>query len=623
MALNQLVDSRDVRFVLFEMLGLDKLTQYPKFADFDKSIFEDVLDLAETISVEQVYPANELADKTGVDYNPDTKEVKLPEDYKNALLAYYEAGFAGLALDPEYGGMGMPDALFQAATEYFTAPGAGFTMYPHLVVGVSNLLINFGSDEQKALYLEKIISGEWGGTMCLTESDAGSDVGALKTKAVKQDDGTYLITGQKIFISAGDHDAAGNIVHAVLARIDGDPEGTKGISLFIVPKYRVNEDGSIGEANDVIASGIEHKMGLRGSATCTLSFGDNGQCKGYLLGEERKGMRLMFHMMNESRLFVGLQGLALSSAAYMHSITYAKNRIQGTDVKESRNPDAKPIAIVNHPDIRRTLLWMKSYVEAMRMLTYYLGYKIDLTHVLDGEEAKEAQAIVDFFIPVCKAGNSDNAWLVTSEAIQIYGGYGYCSDYPVERLARDSKILSLYEGTNGIQAIDLIMRKILTNKEQYNLNVVKKSIENTITEARGVVDEKYITPIENGIKKLEEVVTYLKSKMAEGEMDYIFTSAAPFLKAVTMLTLAWMQLWNLTLTLPKSKELIGDKAGSERAELLKENNEAAYYEGKVLSGRFFIGSEFRKFFGMMDNILTGETAVSEITNDIFTGAPEE
>ena len=619
MALNQLVDSRDVRFVLFELLEVESLSRYPKFEDFDREIYEGVLDLAEAISVEQVYPANEIADKTGVFYDAEKKTVKLPAEYRDALKAYYEAGFAGLALDQEVGGMGMPDALFQASTEYFTAPGAGFTMYPHLVVGVSNLLINFGSEKQKSLYLDKLITGEWGGTMCLTESDAGSDLGVLKTKAEKQDDGSYLITGQKIFISAGDHDAADNIVHMVLARIDGDPDGTKGISLFVVPKYLVNEDGSMGEFNDVIPSGVEHKMGLRGSATCTLSFGDNGKCRGYLVGNEREGIKLMFHMMNESRLFVGLQGLALSSAAYMHSITYAKNRIQGNDPADNKTP----AAIIKQPDIKRTLLLMKSYVEGMRMLTYYLGYNIDLTHVLEGEDAKEAQALVDFFIPVCKAGNSDNAWMLTAEAIQIYGGYGYCSDYPVERFARDSKILSLYEGTNGIQSIDLIMRKILTNRDQFNLGVVKKRIQETCDRSRGIVADEYINLVEEGVKKLDATVEVLKGRFAEKDMPLIFSVATPFQKAVGMLTLAWMHLWSLSVVIPKMKELAGGKTGEELTAFIKDNNEAAFYEGKILSGRYYVGFEFKKYFGMMDSVLSTERAAVEAFEDIFTGAPLE
>jgi alkylation response protein AidB-like acyl-CoA dehydrogenase len=329
-----------------------------------------------------------------------------------------------------------------------------------------------------------MIAGEWGGTMCLTEPDAGSDVGALKTKAIRQPDGTFRIVGQKIFISAGENDIYKNIIHPVLARIEGDPPGTRGISIFMVPKYHINPDGSLGKKNDVVCTGVEHKMGIHGSPTCSLSFGDNGECVGYLMGNEREGMKIMFQMMNEARLQCANQALAVSSSAYLHAITYAKNRKQMPHVMRLQDPGAPSVAIIEHPDVKRMLLWMKTQVEAMRMVTYLTAYNIDIAHSREGEEARDAQALVDFLIPICKAGNSDLAWLVTAEAMQVYGGYGYCSDYPVEQLARDSKILSLYEGTNGIQSIDLMTRKLLMNREQYSYNVFKRRIQKAMKRQR-------------------------------------------------------------------------------------------------------------------------------------------
>ena len=623
MALNPLVDTRDSRFVLFELLEIQNLTQYPKYADFDKDTFEATLDLAEQIAVEQIYPVNSEADKVGAKFNPDTKEVIVPEIYRPALKAYHEAGFIGLATEPEYGGMGMPDVMFQACTEYIAAASTAFSMYPALSIGSANLIKTFGTQEQKDMYLAKMLEGTWGGTMCLTEPDAGSDVGALKTKAVKQADGTYLITGTKIFISSGDNNMYSNIIHPVLARIEGDPAGTKGISIFIVPKYFVKPDGSLGEQNDVVCAGIEHKMGIKSSATCTLSFGDNGKCVGYLLGEERKGMKIMFQMMNEARLYVGLQGESVSSTAYMHAITYAKNRVQGSHVTQMLNPEAKSVTIINHPDVRRMLLWMKSYVEGMRMLTLLMGYNIDLTHVLDGEGKKEAQGLVELLIPINKAGNTDASWMVTSEAIQVFAGYGFCGDYPVEQYARDAKILSLYEGTNGIQSMDLTMRKILMNPEQYNYSVYKKRIAETVKKAKGVVDDKYISLVEKGLQKLDETVNYLKEQMAGGKFLNIFANATPLQQAMFMMTLAWLHLWSLTLTTPKMKALVGDKKGEERDALLKDNAEAAYYSGRVLSSQYFIGAEFLKYFGKLDYITAGEAAVTKSSNEIFTGAMEE
>lgn len=363
----------------------------------------------------------------------------------------------------------MPVALTFACNEYFNAGNTSLGMYCSAIAGVIHLILAYGSKEVKEVFLPKLLSGEWGGTMCLTEPGAGTDVGALKSKAVKQKDGTYLITGQKIFISNGEHDLTPNIIHPVLARIEGDPEGTKGISIFIVPKFLVKKDGSLGERNDMICSGIEHKMGIKGNATSTLNFGDNGKCVGYLLGEERQGMKVMFQLMNEARIFTGIQAQSVSSAAYMHAVTYAKNRIQSAHITQMLTDNASKVAIVEHPDVKRMLMYMKSTIEGMRMLTLYLANNLDTNlSSKSPEEAKEAKAIVEILTPIVKAGISDAAWLVTAEAMQVYGGYGYCQEYPVEQYARDSKVFSIYEGTNGIQSLDLQMRKILMNPELYN-----------------------------------------------------------------------------------------------------------------------------------------------------------
>jgi hypothetical protein len=328
-------------------------------------------------------------------------------------------------------------------------------------------------------------------------------------------------------------------------------------------------------------------------------------------------------MMNEARVGVGLQGLAVSSTAYMHAVTYAKNRVQGKHVTQMLSPDAPAVPIINHPDIARTLLWMKSYVEGMRMMTYYLAHNFDLEHLTEGEAKDDAVAIGELLIPICKAGNTDIAWLITSEAIQVYGGYGFCSDYPVEQFARDSKIMSLYEGTNGIQSMDLTMRKILMNPEQYNYSVFRKRVAETVAKSRGVVDDRYIDLVERGMEKLDEVIEMMKAQMGEGKYLHLFMNATPLQQAMFMLSLAWVHLWSLTITLPKMKELVGDVKGEEREKLLEDNQEAAYYTGKVLSSQFFIGVEFPKYFGRVDSLLNGEAAVIKASKAIFTGALEE
>ncbi|HEX7416034.1 MAG TPA: acyl-CoA dehydrogenase [Smithellaceae bacterium] len=618
MALNPLVDSRDVRFVLFEVLQADKLSKYDKFSGFDKDTYEATLELAEQLAVKRVYPANAEADKTGAKYDPETKSVTIPEGYKSAMKLYKESGFSGLGNDPEWGGVGMPEVICRAVIDYFSAAAVAFIIYDTLKGGASRLIEKFGSEDLKKTYMEKMVSGQWGGTMCLTESGAGSDVGALKTKAVKQKDGTYLITGQKTFISGGDNDLYENIIHPVLARVEGDPPGTPGISIFIVPKYHVNSDGTIGDRNDIITTGIEHKMGIKGSATCSLSFGDNDKCVGYILGAERQGMKIMFQMMNEARLDVSQQALGIAGSAYMHAVTYAKNRIQGSDPAKKGDTSSAPI--VKHPDVKRMLLWMKAQVEAMRMLTLFAAYSADISRMEKGDAAKEASALLDFLIPLCKAGNTDLVWLITSEAMQVYGGYGYCSEYPVEQLARDCKILAIYEGTNGIQSIDLTMRKLLMNPEMYNYKVFKKRIQETIDKAKGIVDEKYIAAVRDGVGKMDQTIQKLNEYKEQKKMLDILAIATPLQQAMRMLAHAWMHLWSLTLAIPKLKAIAGDISGEKVVNIVKDNSEAAYYYGKVLSGRFYLGAEFKHYSGFLDYITSGEGAVVESFEDIFTGA---
>ncbi|MCP4138448.1 MAG: acyl-CoA dehydrogenase [bacterium] len=624
MALNPLVDSRDVRFVLFEMLEVDKMgQQFPQYADYDRDTYEEFLNLAERIAVEQIYPANSEGDSEGCTYDPQTAEVRIPECYKKPLDAYYEAGFLGMTEDPEFGGLGMPNPLGMGCSEYLSAASVPFLMYPMLTHGAMLLIKNFGTDEIKDLYIDKMMSGEWGGTMCLTEADAGSDVGLGKSKAVKQEDGTYRIYGQNIFISSGDNDYYKNMIHLKLARIEGDPQGTKGLSIFVVPKYRANPDGSVGEFNDVVCAGIEHKMGIKASSTCTLSFGDNGDCTGYLLGEERKGMKIMFQMMNEARLGVSVQGLSLGSTAYMHAVTYAKNRIQGTDVTRMLDPEAGAVNIIRHPDVKRMLLSMKSYVEGMRFLSYFVCKHVNIEEIADGKAHLESKALSDLLLSVAKAGNTDTGFAVTSEAVQVYGGYGYCSDYPVEQLMRDARIFPIYEGTNGIQSANLAIRQILMNKEQKNYSVFKKKVEETMAGSRGIVDDRYIAIIDRGLKKFNEVIEMMKRQMNEGKFLYLFSEATPLQQAMFMLCLAWGHLWSLQIALPRMKELLGSAKGEEREKLLQENSEAAYYYGRVLSARFFIGSEFLKFFGTIEYLLNEESAVISASETVFTGALEE
>ena len=615
MAISPLADSRDIKFILFELLEVDSLNRYEKYADFDRDIYEEIIDLAERIAEEKVYPVNSEADKEHAVYDPSTKEVHIPSVLKPALDAYYEAGFAGTHIEPEYGGMGMPFTIFQSTLDYFTCAGVAFSMYPHLSLGAMNLVKNYGREEDRAIVCEKIISGEWGGTMCLTEPEAGSDVGALKSRAVQAQDDTYSVTGTKIFISTGDNDYYSNMIHPVLARVEGDPQGTKGISIFMTPKYRFDSQGNLTGPNDVVCSGIEHKMGITASPTCTLNFGDSNECTGSLMGDQCHGMKIMFNMMNETRLYVGLQAMSLSSSAYMHALAYSLERVQGTDPTGNTNDN---VAIIKHQDVKRMLLSMKSRVEAMRTLVYYNTYLFDIVEEEKDETIKkEAQALIDIFIPICKAGNTDTSWQLTSDAIQVYGGYGFTKDYPVEQLARDSKILALYEGTNGIQSIDLTMRKLLMNRDLYNFAVYKKRITETIEKAQGRVNEKYVSLISRGLEKLDETVTHMIKRRDNRNMDQIFADATPLRELFVMMTYAWMHLWALTTARDRFSSICEQNSGKSIEELVSENSEAAYYNGRILSARYYIGSEFINFFGKAESILSSDTAVVESNEFTF------
>lgn len=618
---NLLIDSRDVRYVLFEMLDVDACAQYEKFSGQDHALYEDTLRLAEQIAVEQFYPVNSEGDHVGVRFDRKLGTVTVPACFQQPYRAISEAGFIGVSADPSYGGLGLPLSISVACKEYFCAGNGCLTFYTLLSGSAAQLVYSFGSQEQKQTYLPKMLSGKWSGTMCLTEPQAGSEVGNVKTRAVRRDDGTYEITGQKIFISGGEHDLTDNIIHMVLARIEGDPSGTRGLSLFIVPKFIPAPDGTPGKHNDVVCVGLEEKMGIHGLSTAALSFGENNCCRGYLLGEEKKGMRQMFQMMNEERLFVGLQGLSCSTAACLHAISYAKTRLQGTHVTRMLDPNAPQVPIVEHPDVVRMLLWMKSYVEGMRMLTYFLGKNLDVEAVDKGEKGKEAKALTELLIPLCKAGNTDTAWLVTGEAIQVYGGYGYCRDYPVEQYARDCKILSIVEGTNGIQSVDLLMRKILMDTNERNLNVFRKMIGQTVDMAREEVEEVYITPLIKGVEALDKAVGFLKAHMGKGKITNIFAHATPFQKAMFLLSLGWMHLWNMCVAASRLKQITGNAVANCSYEAIRNDSEALFYYNKIMTSRFFIATEFPKFFSYVESILNDEPALMAAGSDLFSDMP--
>ena len=591
---NLLVNERDQEFVLFEMLNYeDELCSNPKYEEYTRDLIHMSLNVARKLAVEEIYPALTEGDREGCTLL--NGEVRVPKSFHRIQKLVIDGGWNLVSVSQEFGGQGFPFIVNIAIMEYFIHNFSYFC-YLYGGNGAGHLIEVFGNEEQKKKYMEKMYSGLWGGTMALTEPDAGSDVGNLSTKAVKQPDGTYRITGNKLFITGGDCDLFENIIHPVLARIEGDPAGTKGISIFLIPKYIVNDDGTPGERNDYTITGIEHKMGINGSATCAMSFGDNGNCYAELLGEERKGMRVMFQLMNEARITVGLQGLGTASAAYLHALNYSRERIQGNSIKDIMNPQAPKVPIIEHPDVRRMLIWMKSHVEGMRAFIYYLVIMHDRSgFVEDNDEKEKLEGLLDILTPICKSYCSDMGFRVTETAIQVYGGYGYTKDYPVEQFMRDLKIASIYEGTNGIQALDLVGRKL---GEKGGSNFIHLLSEmNSTVEKYGKKDGlKNITEcFKSSVDLLTEMGGFLAAKGKEGRFMIPVTHATPFLNMMGNIIFGWMLYWQAGISVQKLEELYSSNnidAGNKDAikEFLKNNKEAAFYSGKLISATFYINN---------------------------------
>jgi alkylation response protein AidB-like acyl-CoA dehydrogenase len=584
---NLLVNARDQHFLLFEQFGIEKLFETETFKDFSKDDVLMMMNEAEKMALNVILPTYEVGDKEGCTFKDG--KVTVPKCYHDAFKKYCEAGWLAQIEPIDVGGQGVPVVMATANLEYCYAANFSFLMYPGLTHGAATLIQHHGTEEQKNKYMLKMYEGRWGGTMCLTEPGAGSDVGALKTSAKRLPDGKFLITGSKCFISCGDHDLTPNIVHPVLARIEGDPPGTPGISIFIVPKYRVNEDGSLGEFNDVNTGNIEHKMGIRGSATCTLNFGDEGKCVGELLGKEREGMRIMFLMMNEARMEVGMQALGHSTAALEHAIAYAKDRIQSTPVWEMKNPDAKAVPIIQHPDVRRDLLWMKAFTEGIRALNYFTAYCLDMSRAYPAEKDKW-HGLVELLTPICKAYSSDMAMQITSKAIDVYGGYGYCQEYPVEQYMRDCKIACLYEGTNGIQSLDLVGRKLGQNKGMNVMNMIGE-IGATIAKAKQVPElQKYAAYLEEANNAVIDLTMTFAALGKSSSFLIPILNASPYLEIFGDLLIGHFLLQGAAIAQEKLNAIYAEKGadtkGTQRA-LVHDNADVAFYQGKIAAAKFF------------------------------------
>jgi alkylation response protein AidB-like acyl-CoA dehydrogenase len=612
-----IADRRDIDFVLYEQMQAEELSKSEIFSEFNKKAIDMIVTEARNIAIKELLPTQKDGDQQGCKF--ENGKVSVPESFHRAYQLFKEGEWVAMTEDPEWGGQGMPRTVALAAADYFNGANYAFMMYPGLTHGAGKLVEAFGTEKQKKLFLKNMYTGKWGGTMLLTEPQAGSDVGALTTTAVKNEDGTYSITGNKIFISSGEHDLVENIIHPVLARIEGAPAGTKGISLFIVPKIWVNDDGSLGQANDVVCTGIEEKMGIHGNATCSLSLGSKGKCRGLLLGGENKGMNEMFLMMNEARLLVGMQGLSCASSSYINALNYARQRVQGKNLLlQLSDPNSPSVPIIEHPDVRRELLTMKAYVEGIRSLLYYVGICEDRIRISTSEEEKaKYQGFVEVLIPIAKGYVTDRAFEVCSKGIQIFGGYGYIKEYPQEQLLRDCRITMIYEGSNGIQAMDLLGRKLRMRNAMSGLYEEGRKVIATAKEIHGLED--LASRLEKATEKLSKVGIHMgKTAMSFKAMN-AFAFAYPFMEVCGDIVMAWMLLWRAVIAAPKLEKLVGANDFWERRSEIEKNRNAAFYEGQIRSAEFFIHSVLPMTMGKMESILETNSAAMDIPDISFGG----
>ncbi|GMV42586.1 MAG: acyl-CoA dehydrogenase [Myxococcales bacterium] len=601
------VDLRDVRFVLFEQLGVGALAESERFGDQGQEVWDAVLDEAAKLATNVLSPINGPADHYGCKFEGGA--VRLAPGFKEAYAAFREGGWISLMGSQELGGMGLPSSITAAATEMFVGACASFYFTPGLTAAAASLIEHLGSEEQRQLFVPRMNSGEWAGTMCLTEPQAGSAVGDCRSSATKQDDGSYLVTGNKIFISQGEHDLTEQIIHLVLARTPGAPPGTKGLSLFIVPKRRINPNGSLGGGNDVRCTGIEEKMGIHASATCSLSFGDEGACQGWIIGAEGEGMRHMFHMMNEARIAVGIQGVGMGNAAYQLALEYAKERVQGTDVKNFKDPAAPRVPIIEHPNVRRMLMEIKALSEGIRALIYRTAFEADRAETAATQEERDhAQAFVEILTPVVKAYGAESALRATDIAIQVLGGYGYIKEYGVEQLMRDVKIASIYEGTNSIQAIDLIGRKVPRKGGRDFMGLLSRIDAFVKAHKEHPALASDLAALAKAKDALGGATMFLGGYQMKGDLAYPIQVCKQYLEMVGDVVTGWLLLEQGVI----GHERVAALVAADPSRTATTHPDVKFYEGKVKTAQFFARQILPRALGNAARIQSKDTSALDI-----------
>ena len=583
---------KDMRFVMDEIAGFQQLSQIPAYAEATPDMADAILDEAAKFTREVLAPLNRVGDTQGCTWTPEG--VTTPDGWKEAYNAFREAGWSGITLPTEYGGQGLPNTLGIAVQEMVCSANLGFSLGPLLTSGAVEALLTCASDELKATYLEKMVTGEWTGTMNLTEPQAGSDLALIRSRAEPQADGSYKVFGQKIFISYGDHDMTDNIVHLVLARLPDAPAGVKGISMFLVPKFMVNADGSLGARNDAHCVSIEHKVGIHASATCVMAYGDNGGAVGYLLGEPNRGLEYMFIMMNAARLGVGVQGIALGERAYQRALAYAKDRKQGRDALTGE----ALVSIDKHPDVRRMLLLMKSRVEACRAMAYYTASLLDRVHVggADAEQQKRDLFMAEFMIPLVKGGGTEMAIDVTSLGVQVHGGMGFIEETGAAQHWRDSRITTIYEGTTGIQANDLLFRKLMRDQGA-TAKVVFGEVYAT-AKALGASGKPELMAmgqkLGNALKAWTGATEWLAGNV-RSNLSGVLTAAVPYLHLAVTVTGGW---------------LMAKSALAAAGYLDKGEGDLPFYRAKITSARFYADQMLPQAASYAEIVMAGDSGLS-------------